>query len=521
MFVRDAKTAGMPGASLLGASALFLCALVLPACAWLQGQSSDEELDELDKSLMVESRKTPFDKALRELNRMLKAYDLPPEPIQCKNIGNESADKGALPSDLYTMISSAMNKIGPEIIFIPYDAKYVMAEASTGGRLERRLPSAVITGGITGFDKDMIEKERKGDASGAWAGAQASARYGAGEGVSRISLDLSMLDYRTQSAIPGVMISNAIVIRKSKLGWAVSGSYMGCGGSFESDVKTKQGVHAALRYLVEFSVLELLGKYSEVPYWRCLPGANEDAAMCQRILDLVKAQSDERQAFLVKRKLYLHGVQGVNPDDPEISDSERSVIENAMRSRGCSTLAELYVALWKTVPIDEALALVAKDGKRRQAEMARRAEELAKRQAQEASERERVEQAAKGRYLQLVQQGDVLFSKGEYAKARPFYVEAANLLPRENYPKERLAAVDSVIAQAQARKAAAEKALSEGARLFAGRDYSGARAAYSEALRMDPGSYEAKGRLEEIDKLLRKKAPAGFGRIDENEFKEN
>jgi hypothetical protein len=100
-------------------------------------------------------------------------------------------------------------------------------------------------------------------------------------------------------------------------------------------------------------------------------------------------------------------------------------------------------------------------------------------------------------------------------------VEAANLLPRENYPKERLAAVDSVIAQAQARKAAAEKAFSEGARLFAGRDYSGARAAYSEALRMDPGSYEAKGRLEEIDKLLRKKAPAGFGRIDENEFKEN
>lgn len=503
------------------ASALAVAAC---GCAWLQGETKDDELKELDAGMSAFKRETPFDEALRKLNVMLDAYDVARTPIQCKNIGNETADKGALPSDLYTMISTAINKVGRKIVFVPFDAKYVVSEASTGGKMERMLPEAVIAGGITGFDKDMIEKSRKGDASGGWAGASGSANYNASEGVSRITLDLNMLDYKTQSYCPGVLTSNAIVVRKDKFGWGVSGYYMGCGGSFDSAVKTKQGVHAALRFLVEFSVLELLGKYFEVPYWKCMEGANEDTAMCQRLQDRFKDLPEDRQALFVKRMLFLHGVQGVDRFSLALSSSEQASVQQAMRERSCSSLAELYVSLWKSVPLAEASERVAKDRKRLQAEAALRAEEERQRQELEkakAAEQLKLHQARVAQYQGVVKVADDLFAAGSYAKAAEAYAAASKLFTGEPYPKQRLAEIASIEAAAKERDAAFAKALSECESLLSSQDCEGASKAYKEASSLKPEAPELKPLGERIGKYLKKKAPAGIGAIDKDDFNNN
>ena len=101
---------------------------------WFMGGISDEEVTELDKGLDVEKRKTPFDEALLKLGPLLQAYGYSAVPIQCKNIGNETAEKG-LPSDLYVMISTCINKVGKQITFIPYDVQYVINESITGGNI--------------------------------------------------------------------------------------------------------------------------------------------------------------------------------------------------------------------------------------------------------------------------------------------------------------------------------------------------------------------------------------------------
>ncbi len=502
-------------------AAALAVAFAAAGCAWIKGETSDEEVKELDESLKAETRETPFDLALRNLGSMLEAYDIPRTPVQCKNIGNETAEKGALPSDMYTMISTSLNKIGREIVFVPYDAQYVISESSTGGKIERIFPEVVIAGGITGFDKEMIEKNRKGQASGSWAGASASAKYNAGEGVSRITLDLSMLDYKTQTYFPGVLASNAIVIRKDHLGWGVAGSYMGCGGSFDSAVKTKQGVHAALRFLVEFSVLELLGKYFEVPYWKCLDGANEDVAMCQRIMDRFRSLPDETQAALLKRMLFLHGYQGIDRSKAGVSPSEESLIQGAIASHNCKSTSELYVALWKSVPLKEALDRVIKDRKRRQAEARSQAEERRQQQEAEkakAAEEEKARQQRIAEFYEHVKKADAFFAAGDYAKAKESYKAARELFSGEEHPNKRLAEIDAIYAQAKANEEAFAAALAEGDRLYAARDYDGAGRAFAEASRLKPDAPELKPRLDELGNYLKKKAPTGIGGIGKDDF---
>jgi hypothetical protein len=108
------KTRWIFQAALIAGSAFFLS-----SCSWFMGESSDQEVKELDERMSAAKRETAYDNALLEFGKLLTAYDVAPTPVQSKNIGNETADK-ALPSDVYTMVSTAVGKIGAEVVFIPY-----------------------------------------------------------------------------------------------------------------------------------------------------------------------------------------------------------------------------------------------------------------------------------------------------------------------------------------------------------------------------------------------------------------
>ncbi|MDD3119343.1 MAG: hypothetical protein PHQ27_09205, partial [Victivallales bacterium] len=323
------------------------------SCGWMAGEIKDEEVVELDRTMKAQKLSTVFEQALNDFGILLRAYDIPRTAVQSKNIGNVTAEKN-LPSDIYAMIASSLNRIGPQIVFIPYDAQYIISEATTGGTITRLYPQVVLAGGITGFDKDMFEKEREGEAAGGWAGAQGGGHLRAGAKYSRLTLDLNLLDYKTQSYFPGVQAANAIMLEQNKLGWGVYGYYMGNGGSFDYDLKTKQGVHAALRTLVEYSIIEVLGKYFQVPFWRCIRGANPDEDMVRRLRTAFHELPQPQQQLKLKQLLFLHGFNGIDRAVPTFSGTEEGALKEAMRRTSAATTVDLYIALWRDVPLETA-----------------------------------------------------------------------------------------------------------------------------------------------------------------------
>jgi tetratricopeptide (TPR) repeat protein len=498
--------------------------LLLVSCAWFQGEITDEEVKELDEGMSATKRETGLEGSLIKFGWLLQGYDIPRTPIQCKNIGNESAERG-MPSDVYTLVSTSINKIGRQIIFIPYDAQYVVSESTTGGNINRLYPKVVIAGGITGYDKDMIQKEREGDASGGWAGASGSAKYSASGAVSRITLDLNMLDYTTQAYFPGVLSTNAVLLRKGKLGWGVSGYYMGCGASMESQVKTKQGVHAALRILVEFSIIEVLGKYFEVPYWRCLKDGVRDENMIARMKDNFSAMTPDVQNLILKKFLYLHGYQGINLKTSKLDSSEQQELRSAMRTYAAKESTDAFIKLWENVPVDQSRKQVVKarrqqkyEAKLEERKAKKAAEEKAKEDAEKRQKQLEEHQAKIASFHKSVGQGDKYLAAGDYLRAKTAYMNAHKLFGGEEYPVKRLNEINTILAEREELEKNYKAQIKLGDQQFKAKKYIEARDAYNQALKLKPGEAYPQEMLEKTEKFLKKKNPLGINKLNDSDW---
>ncbi len=416
---------------------------VLSSCAmvdWFAGKTSDDEVKEMDSDIAksMTAKKTPYDDALKSFGQLLEAYNINEIRVQSKLIANQTAEK-ELPDDVSRMLISAVNKIGRKVVYIPYDPNYVINEANTGGDIARALPQIVLAGGITEFDKDLIEKGRelkvegsiqKGDFGSKYS-HDGGAGYQAESGVSRITLDLQLLNYKTQTYMPGIQAINSVNIRKTKLGWGVGYFFQGSGLSFQYSMQQKQGKYHALRLLVELSVLEVMGKYFDVPYWKCIEGMGPDAAMVARIRDEFMGLDDARQNVYLKDYLYFHGVTGVDRTRSDMTAAELAILDQEMKKNNCANRADLFVKLWETVPIEQAI--------QRNRDFLR--DQAKREQEAKAETANRITQ-----YNAVIAHADTLYSSGRLEEAREAYRKANSLIPDQQDPIDMMARIDKDIA---------------------------------------------------------------------------
>lgn len=488
------------------------------SCSWFAGDITDQEVTEMQQDMKAESRVTVFTQSLNQLGRMLNAYYIPKTPVQSKNIGNQTGEKN-LPSELYTMIAAAINKIGRPLIFVPYDAQYVISESSTGGTIFRLYPKIVLAGGITGYDKDMFAKERETEASGGWAGAQGGGRLNASGNYSRITFDLNALDYKTQSYLPQVLASNSIALTKNRLGWGVFAYYMGNGASFDYNLKRKQGIHAALRNLVEFSIIEVLGKCFKVPYWRTIKGAKPDNNMIARISNEFSEMNKAQQALIIKKFLFLHGYNGINRQDYVFKDQENEALKSAMRQYQAKNLHELYIKLWLNVPILKAIRRVSID-RRRMANLARKRQHQQQLMVAQRKAKAQLIMQAKlrqhklkvSKYNSFIARGDRLFKVRNYSKALIAYSNAHQLFGGEAYPKTMINKIKYELNRQQAAINRYNKALKLADQLYAAaakesfnfKQYKQALQAYRKTLALSPNNRYIEEQIKKIKHQMSK-----------------
>eukprot|EP00831_Metopus_contortus_P048047 TRINITY_DN3899_c0_g1_i7.p1 TRINITY_DN3899_c0_g1~~TRINITY_DN3899_c0_g1_i7.p1 ORF type:complete len:496 (-),score=109.00 TRINITY_DN3899_c0_g1_i7:36-1523(-) len=411
------------------------CMCMLCSCAvvdWFAGKTSDEEVKEMDSQLAesVSGRATAYDTSLRNFGQMLEAYNIGSVRVQSKLISNQTAEK-TLPDDVSRMLISAVNKIGNKVVYVPYDPSYILNEANTGGDISRALPKIVLAGGITEFDKDLIEKGRelksevsiqKGDYGSSYS-HDGGAGYQAESGVSRITLDLQLMNYASQTYLSGIQAINQVNIRKTKLGWGIGYFFQGSGLSFQYSLQKKQGKYYAIRLLVELSVLEVLGKYFDVPYWRCVEGMQPDMHMVARLRDEFQTLDDAQQLDYIKEYLFFHGETGFNRGTGSVTQAELAKVDELMRKNGCTSKADLFVKLWETVPISQA--------RMRNRDYDR---EAARNQRQEQDQ----QQQLIAQYNKLIADADALYSSGKLSEAAELYRQAGSIFPDQQDPKDML-----------------------------------------------------------------------------------
>ncbi len=254
-----------------------LIMIALSACAtgqFAQPQLSRHDVDFLDKAATPSTNELVYDQALVTMGEYINRNGNFKVNLQPKPIGN-TAGGAELPVNLTDMVITALSRVaGDQFNILPFDPQYISSDYTTGGRGSRALPNYIIEGSITEFDKDFETWARTKEMDVLAGGGSSETDVGfaneKSRRVSRIVLDLHLLDYASHAVIPGVTISNSIHVieldKQKDFGFAIYGSGIGIRGR----IKHTQGYHRAVRNLVEYSVLQLLGKFYNMPYWEIL-----------------------------------------------------------------------------------------------------------------------------------------------------------------------------------------------------------------------------------------------------------
>ena len=348
---------------------LLATALALAGCVG-DPAKVDVQLEETTPEVKV----TSYTATLDQLGLMTEIYDTGLVKIQSQGIGDDTGTSastgGEIQRDITEIMKSTLNSIGGNVQFIEYDPAFIQNQMVTGysNFEEKLIPDVVVTGGITEFDRGL---ETRGDGTDVGAEANFSGMpswlpsqtvgidYGKDKktGKARITLDFNLKDFKTLAAIKKMTTTNSMVVNKAmaneEFGITLFGPTFGRKGS----IKKVQGRHNVVRLLVQVSMIQMVGKYLVLPYWRLLGEDSEpDEVVMGHLKRSFYQMSGPEQVLKCQELLYLYG-----QDVPMSGRLDAATVAALQKQApgfnpGAGTVdLDTFINLYLKVPIDQAV----------------------------------------------------------------------------------------------------------------------------------------------------------------------
>ncbi len=343
---------------------IYFTTISIIASTLIVGCANPQKVDIKLKERKIVQKKSNYTASLDVFGRMTEIYASKDAKIQSKGVtddtGTSQATGGEIPIDITEMIKTSINKIGGKIQYIDYDPSHMSNMRALGysNFQNKIIPTLVISGGITEFDRSLevrgsgsdmgVEAKIKGQSVGLDMGdSKKSAK-------SNITIDISLIDFQTWAMIPKMSSTNTVSVfsgtASSELGFSIAGASFGLNGN----VKKVQGRHAAVRVLVELSIIEVVGRYLNLPYWKILPNGKVDNVVIRSISRKFLRSSDEDRVAMIQNALYLHGY---DVDMTGKVDATTKAAIDKYKAKKSSSVAgyntlPLFKELYLNVPLD-------------------------------------------------------------------------------------------------------------------------------------------------------------------------
>jgi hypothetical protein len=300
---------------------LLAAASLLAGCATTKNTLGDVEKLYAEREALKQlptANLSEYSPALLRLGRMLEVYK-EGDPViymqtrsilDATNLSNPLVG-AEIPGDITEMVRTAVNRIGARIIYVPYHPDYLVSQAQLGAKFGVTMPDFLITGALTEFDRAL---------SGAGRSNNASVEFGKGNGTtnlgadvkrtaiySALALDLNLVSFSTQQMVPRIQASNVVKVLNFSSEDNLSLGFYGDAFGFKLEGKYLQGRHSAIRTLVDLSVLEIVGKATNTPYWRCIPNGTPDPVVLDNMRSAYTALSRELKVGLIQVMLRKYG----------------------------------------------------------------------------------------------------------------------------------------------------------------------------------------------------------------------
>ena len=220
---------------------------------------------------------TGFSSALRCMDNLMIDYGVRDVTMLVEDILDSTKKVNAGTRDMLITAVSDMTRRSRAIRINAFgrDATNVISFLASAQRQSAYevIPQYDIKGSVSQLDENVIRSQKD-----AGIGFQPFINLGITRDAasSILGLDLSVLTTEDMSILPGVTSRNSVVILKQGRGFDGDAAYHKFGVNFSMNLNKAEGQSQALRGLVELAVVELMGKLTKTPYWKCL-GADAQA----------------------------------------------------------------------------------------------------------------------------------------------------------------------------------------------------------------------------------------------------
>jgi hypothetical protein len=295
--------------------------VLLSGCATTENALKDAEKllaeREADKALPV-ANLSQYAAALSRFGQMLNIYKAgdPVIYMQSRNIVDATNLSNPLvgaeiPGDITEMVRTAVNRIGARVVYVPYHPDYLVAQAQLGAKFGVTMPNYLITGALTEFDRALSGSGRSNSLSLEFGQGRGNTTIGADVKrtaiFSALALDLNLVNFSNQQMLPRMQASNVVKVLNLSTEDNASLGFYGDAFGFKLEGKYLQGRHSAIRTLVDLSVLEIIGKATNTPYWRCMPNSKPDPVVLDNMRMAFDSLNPQQKIGLVQVILNKYG----------------------------------------------------------------------------------------------------------------------------------------------------------------------------------------------------------------------
>lgn len=185
------------------------------------------------------------------------------------------------------------------------------------GDRNRKMPDYYIRGSITQMDDNTVRKNKGAGISLPFL----DFGYSKDESYDLISMDMSIGEAASRRILPATSTSNTMVITKGGKSGEGGGKLGKLGLSFNVDLSRSEGLGATTRTLLELGLIETLGKFTQVPYWRCLDTDLTNPVIRDQARENFDMLKDKDLVVFIQRKLggsmkrYKGPIDGVMNDE--------------------------------------------------------------------------------------------------------------------------------------------------------------------------------------------------------------
>jgi len=302
---------------------IMLFILVLPGCSTAK-KAIVPEIKQIEMAPIQMTSK--YSSALDRLGLLMEAMNDEAIMVSVQQVVNQTGGEGqgVLPQDITLMVEAALQNIGETVIVAPYGGTVSLSIAG----LSEGAGIYNIHGAITEFDAATTSTSSGGQVGLSFndildVSAESDTEISSGT----IAMNFMVVDRRKNIYVPGVKAAVKMTFSKQTEGQGYSFSLAGNGFGLRGSATTQTPIHHMVNILVEYSVVQLIGRLKEYPYWLLIKGADPDYRYIAKVKRSFNKHSEEMRnrmvTFIMSSIDYSVDVSGVI--DPRVGRKIKSL----------------------------------------------------------------------------------------------------------------------------------------------------------------------------------------------------